>query len=202
MNSEFNPQQQLFRQIYNKFGEDGYDIQYSDLEDLITLVIQKGLMDSSEDVPFLKSVSLQSYLDFLSHKTNLNNQIVSDSIIESYLSRISETSKLKLHFPEGYRVFLVPLPFSNTANPLSSDQIQKGEAFKVLITKNTPNAKVEIGEVIDSYITSILPKKIVDLSFVVPKYENSNILEISENDQKVIKELFLKSAKELQNLLS
>lgn len=126
----------------------------------------------------------------------LADAILPLSLLAKKKKEIDHDSKLKIHFPEGYRVQPAVLPFTYYGHDLTDQEIAEGGHVTELVReefgeKRREEERTVIGfSQFPSYVHKLYPELFQGCSFIVPKYKSDDLYEVSQTERDLIKELY------------
>lgn len=128
-------------------------------------------------------------------------EVLPESLLARWLAYITQNSKLKLHFPEGYTCCLAIIPFTTYGNPLTSEEIERGDYLKILIVN--PEGKTVSGFSINSsFVSDLLPLEVRKLAFQIEKYDKEEPYQITHTDRQRLAANFEKAFRGFKLLLA
>lgn len=129
----------------------------------------------------------------------LGNNFLTEGLLNHWLDSLSQNSKLKSHFPAGYKCCLAAIPFSMYGNEMDREEIQSGAFLHCLLLDSDGKTLSGFSNKA-SYVADLLPKEIQQATFTIPEYEGEDFSG-SQDDRKRLMGAFEDAYRKLQTLL-
>jgi len=129
----------------------------------------------------------------------LGDNFLSEGLLQYWLNYIFDNSKLKVHFPAGYKCCLAAIPFSMYGNEMDQEEINNG-AFLHLLLLDSDGRTFRGFSNKASYVADLLPKEVRQAAFTIPTYQGDGFSG-SQDDCKRLMTEFENAYRQLQALL-
>ncbi len=145
----------------NNMSEESEGVVGSFMRVLTAAVVDPGTRPDTHsiDVSHYK-IMCQEYLG----DTLLLNRVVDDRVTRE----IEQNAHVKVSFPAGHRCCIAIVPFDNYGNPLTPEQIKRGDHLRTFIV-NSKGVTEQGMSAQDSFEYDILPDEIQSLAFPIPE---------------------------------
>ena len=192
--SEIN--NQYLESLYGKEVNGKVSPSPEDIKRIIQIEKQRTFHPDRPNSPEeLKEITLESYKKFLKEFLNQGQvtleEFFSEKTINQHLDNLLQDAKLHFHLTEGEYFLLLPVPFNESYNTFTKEEVEKGDHIEFILVSNFQEPiKNRIYK--GTYLHHILPKEIYEAGFQIPKFEFNELKTLtSEYKEKIVNEIKL-----------
>ena len=129
------------------------------------------------------------------------DELLPEALLKKRVEYIMQNSKLKMHFPVGFKVIPAIIPFSDNGYPMDEEETTAGHYLRwILVDPNGPTVNGFSSTA--SYVSDFLPEEIKDSGFTIGKYDEEGLYSVTQADRERLAAQYTTAFRTLQGLIA